>query len=133
MPGKPHHKILVYRQSVWLSAWDLSTGTPTWMVYPRPRVRRGRGQRPWWSGLRRPKSVQIPSPQVRPPLLIAYAYTEWTSDTPKRPNGTDLWVPTADPDTWAVYYSRHNWDSCLLSSDDEWVYCYDVEWVDWVA
>ena len=130
MPRKPFHKVLIYRRSVWLSvAWDHEADTQMWKVYARHRNHRRR-QRPWWSGLT-PKGElgPLPNANVPPPLLMAYAYTEWTFDTPKRANGTDLWVPTEDPDMWAVNYSRRDWDSCLLSSDEEWVYCYNVEWV----
>ena len=134
MPRKPHHQVLIFKRSVWLSiAWDNDADTQSWRVYARPRVR-GRGglhggQRPWWIGLT-PKGELGQLPNAKVPLhSMAYAYTEWTFDEPKRANGTDLWVPTGDPDMWAVYYSWHNWDSCLLSSDEEWVYCYNVEWV----
>ena len=61
---------------------------------------------------------------------MAYAYTEWSWDTPQRPNGTDLWVPTVYPNVWAVWYSKHNWDSCLMSEEATWEYHYDVQWVD---
>ena len=44
------------------------------------------------------------------PILTAYAFTEWTWDTPKHPNGTDLWVQDTHPNKFEIWYSTHNWD-----------------------
>ena len=70
-------------------------GRQQWRIYQRPRRSKGGHVGPWWAGL-------IPKPGwpydsqnagLPIPLLRAYAFTEWSWDTPQRPNGTDLWVP----------------------------------------
>ena len=131
MPRKPHHEVLIFSRSVWLNTgWDKDADTQQWRVYARPRHCGRGGLRPWWSGLT-PKSDIGPIPNVNlpTPCLRAYVYTEWSWDVPPRPNGTDLWVETADPNMWAVRYTQHNWDSCLMAEDEEWHFLYRVEWL----
>ena len=56
------------------------------------------------------------------PILKAYAFTEWTLwDTPKRPNGTDVWVEEL-PNKFHVWYSWHNRFDVLESMEDDWEY-----------
>ena len=96
MPGKQYHEVLVLRKTVWLSlSFDDAQGRQQWRIYQRPRRSKGGHVGPWWAGL-------IPKPGwpydsqnagLPIPLLRAYAFTEWSWDTPPRPNGTDLWVP----------------------------------------
>ena len=51
----------------------------------------------WRSGLV-PKTIKdMKNRDLPKPSLKAYACTEWTFDTPKRPNGTDLWATYNPP------------------------------------
>ena len=125
---KPHHEVLVFKKTVWLSThFDLDRGTQRWRVYRRPVQRglRSRCLRPWWSGLTpKPKIPQDVRNEALPtPLLRAYAFTEWSWDTPQLPNGTDLWVEDTDaPNRFEIWYSELNWQDCLSVGEQGWEY-----------
>ena len=64
------------------------------------------------------------------PILKAYAFTEWTWDTPKRPNGADLWVQP--PNKWEIWYSPLNWDKVFETGWGDWEYMGVGYWeLDW--
>ena len=130
MPKRPHHEVLIFRRTVWLSTgWDRDADTQQWRVYKRRRRCGQGGQGPWWSGLIPKHTIgPMPNGNCPTPRLRAYAYTEWSFDDPPSPDGTDLWVETADPNVWAIWYTQRNWDSCLMSGDEEWSYLYNMEW-----
>ena len=54
------------------------------------------------------------------PLLKAWAFTEWSWDTPKRPNGTDLWVEHTPPNQFEIWYSPLNMQEFLETGMWEW-------------
>ena len=56
------------------------------------------------------------------PILKAYAFTEWTFDTPKRPNGTDLWVECNPPNNFEIWYSPLDWRDFLGTGNHDWEY-----------
>ena len=112
MPDKPHHEVLVFMKTVWLSlSFDAQGDRQRWRIYRR-RYRKGKGE--WWMGL----------------IRKGYAFTEWTRDTPKRPDGTDLWVqdvpPNKPPNKFEIWYSCHNWDWVFDSND--WWYVGEGSW-----
>ena len=82
----------------------------------------------------RPMSTRM---RVSPfPILRAYAFTEWSFDTPKRPNGTDLWVPSGTHQ-FTIWYSQLNWQDVLSVAEPNWRYEGEGQWmateVDWVV
>ena len=118
MPRKPFHDVLIFKKTAWLSTYfDTPGGKKHWRTYWRPK---GKGE--WWMGLlpkgyvTHMKDVDLPQP-----ILKAYAFTEWTWDTPKRPNGADLWVQDTAPNAWQIWYSAQNWDT-VLESTTSWSY-----------
>ena len=116
--GKAHHEVLVFQNTVWLSIWfEAVRCTQRWRVYKRP----GKGH-PWWLGLV-PKGIveHMLDMDLPKPVLRAYAFTEWSWDQPKRPNGTDLWVQGNAPNQFEIWYSPLNWEDCLSSSAQDWV------------
>ena len=56
------------------------------------------------------------------PVLRAYAFTEWSRDVPQRPNGTNLWVQGNAPNQFEIWYSPLNWEDCLRSCAQDWVF-----------
>ena len=56
------------------------------------------------------------------PSLKAYAFTEWTFDTPKRPTGTNLWVECNPPNKFEIWYSPLNWRDFLGTRKHDWEY-----------
>ena len=70
-----------------------------------------------------------------PPLRRAYAFTEWSWDTPQRPNGTDLWVPDHDapnaPHQLTIWYSQLNWQDFLSAGEQDqgWWYMGMEDWM----
>ena len=125
MPGKPHHQVLVFKKTVWLSVhFDTEHDTQKWLVYKRPKgqVRNGAiGQ--WWLGLTPKGHIpgNLKNAHVPEPLLTAYAFTEWSlGDTPQRPDGTDLWVEHNPPNHFEIWYSPLNWDRVLVTEEHDW-------------
>ena len=70
------------------------------------------------------------------PLLRAYAFTEWSWDTPQRPNGTDLWVPNGTHQ-FSSWYSQRNWRDVLSAPTPNWRYMGEGQWMateeDWIV
>ena len=121
MPNKAHHEVLVFKKTVWLSVhYDMEQGTQRWRVYKRCR-----GTSQWWLGLV-PKGFipgELANENLPKPILKAYAFTEWTLwDTPKRPNGTDLWVEYNLPNEFEKWYSPLNWYEVLDTGKHDWEY-----------
>ena len=54
------------------------------------------------------------------PLLKAYVFTEWSWDTPPRPNGTDLWVEYNLPNQFEIWRSPLNWEEVLETGMQDW-------------
>ena len=138
MPGKQHHEVLVFRKTVWLSlSFDETQGRQWWRIYQR-RSHRGGRVGPGWAGL----SPKRTTPHARQnaglplPLLRAYAFTEWSWDTPKRPNGTDLWVPSGAHQL-TIWYSQLNWQDVLSASEPNSRYMGEGQWLateeDWIV
>ena len=112
MPNKAHHEVLVFKKMVWLSVhFDMEWDTQHWRVYKRCRCT---GE--WWLGLV-PKGYilgELKNGDLPKPILKAYAFVEWTLwDTPKHPNGTDLWVEYNPPNKFEIWYSPLNWYEVL--------------------
>ena len=88
-----------------------------------PRCPRGGHVGPWWAGL----SPKPGLPHDRQnaglprPVLRAYAFTEWSWDTPTRPNGTDLWVPNGTHQ-FSIWYSWLNWQDVFNAAEPNWRY-----------
>ena len=126
MPNQPHHEVLVFKKTVWLSVlFDMEQDTQHWRVYKRRMChRKGTGAGEWWVGLVRTVSVlDLKNRDLPKPILKAYAFTEWTLwDTPKRPNGTDLWVEYDSPNQFQIWYSQLNWREVLDTRKDDWEY-----------
>ena len=138
MPGKAHHEVLVFRKTVWLSlSFDETQGSQRWRIYRRPRRSRGGRVGHWWAGLipTRTTPYDRQNAGLPRPLVRAYAFTEWSWDTPKRPNGTDLWVPDWDapnaPHQFTIWYSQLNWQDFLGAGEQEqgWVYMGEDQWM----
>ena len=52
MPRKPHHEVLVFKKTVWLSIYfDMVRGTQCWRTYKRNNVGTRGGWDLWWLGL----------------------------------------------------------------------------------
>ena len=98
MPGKPHHQILIFRRTVWLSTYfNEEEDIQWWRVYKRPRSgwrTRCPWWRPWFSTLTPQGDVRtaIRNTDIPRPFLRGYAFTEWSWDVPQRPAGTNLWI-----------------------------------------
>ena len=144
MPGKQHHEVLVFRKTVWLSlSFDETGGSQQWRqqwrIYWRPPQEHGRPwATPWWAGLI-PKPGpphDYPNAGLPRPLLRAYAFTEWSFDTPKRPNGTDLWVPNGTHQ-FSIWYSWLNWQDVFSAVEPNWRYMGEGQWMateeDWTV
>ena len=120
MPYKAHHEVLVFKKTVWLSVgFDVEQDTQRWRVYKRQAYKRCRG---WWWGLVPEGYIlgDLKNGDLPKPILKAYAFTEWTWDTPKRPNGTDLWVENGDK--FEIWYSPLNWEEVLDTGKHDWEY-----------
>ena len=125
MPGK-QHQVLVFKGTVWLSlSFDMEQDSQHWRVYER-LWRNG----DWWLGLIPKGYMDMKNKDLPKPILKAYAFTEWTRwETPKRPNGTDLWVEyKLLPNKFDVWYSPRNWFDVLDTEVDEWEYMGDGYW-----
>ena len=138
MPGKQHHEVLVFHKTVWLSlSFDETRGSQQWRIYRRTRRSRGGRVGPWWAGLipKRTTPYDRQNAGLPIPLLRAYAFTEWSWDTPQRPNGTDLWVPDYDapnaPHQFTIWYSQLNWQDFLSAGEQEqgWWYMGEQDWM----
>ena len=106
MPHTPHHEILVFRKTTWLStAFDVPNNTQQWMIYQHAK-------RSWWTG-RCPKPLcprEFQNNNLPQPAYKVYAFTEWSWDFPQSPNGTELWVPDLMVDgSYQVWYSPKPW------------------------
>ena len=131
MPGKQHHEVLVFRKTVWLSlSFDETGGSQQWRIYWRPRRSKGGHVGTWWAGL-----IPKPGPPYERqnaglpiPRLRADAFTEWSFDTPKRPNGTDLWVPNGTHQS-SIWYSWLNWQDVLIAAELNWRYIGEGQWM----
>ena len=118
MPYKQHHEVLVFKKTVWLSlSFDLPQDSKHWRIYRR-WGRKGKGE--WWWGLVPKGYMDMKNEDLPKPILKAYAFTEWTWETPQRPNGTDLWVADKTSNKCDIWYSTLNWDKVLVADDDEW-------------
>ena len=63
------------------------------------------------------------------PILKAYAFTEWTWDPPKRPNGADLWAPVKCADMFEIWYSPINWQKVFEETGEgDWEYSGHPKW-----
>ena len=121
MLNKPHHEVLVFKKTVWLSVlFDMERGTQCWSVYKRTWRS---CTREWWLGLV-PKCYipgDLKNENLPKPILKAYAFTEWTlEDTLQRPNGTDLWVEYDPPNKFLIWWSPLNWDDVLETGKHDW-------------
>ena len=117
MPGKQYHEVLVFRKTVWLSlSFDDAQGRQTVAHLP------GLIPKPGWPYDSQNAGLPIP-------LLRAYAFTEWSFDTPKRPNGTDLWAQTSVPGQFTIWYSQLNWQDVLSADEPNWRYAGEGRWM----
>ena len=140
MPGKPYHQVLIYRDAVLLSTeFDVARNCKRWKLYSRPqdwRTRAG-GLQDWWKGLTSSRRIsgELNDADLPPPILRAWAYTEWMP----YPNGTSLWVEANGldrntgvnlfrPNNYYIWYSPRSWDQVLLTPEQDWEYMGTAVW-----